>query len=553
MSLPPVVDRELRVAFRKQQPVKRRLVITVGAALLMLVGAMVFPSTKTLHWFLFLYGLLVVLRALRVSASLFSEERRNQTLELLFLTGMTSPQLFITKLIGGLLIASSDLIAIMPFLSIPFLAGGLSLELFLATLVTLPVLLLFVVGVGVLASVICTDDGTAMLTGAVIIAALCFLTPIPYNLGLTLTGQPPFSSFWLCVSPAYAPWMVGRSFGSAFPANFWPAIGFTLLWTVISLVTAAAILSRNWRDDPKDRTNLWQQAWQLWVHGSDEWRVALRKRLLIENPFRWRVEQDRRPTVLAWVIVTGTVFLWILGWLTWRKDWLSTINLFAVATVVVIAFYWLELQSVAQQMGRERRDGTLELLLTTPITATEIVDALLVAPARQLRAPRYVALAFFVIMMIAGFFVRPWNAAAIAAYLMVWLILCWLVMARPRNTLVKVIRVALVSGRAGFALYRTHYHGYVWLMSMSFNFYNVAVNFGNTSIQFPKGNALEVISVTFIGIVVAVVAYVAQEPPELLNTLRREMHSVAQEPVPDADDPRFRKWKDIKQPFPSAG
>jgi hypothetical protein len=33
---------------------------------------------------------------------------------------MTAPQLFITKLIGGLLIASSDLLAIMPFLSIPF-------------------------------------------------------------------------------------------------------------------------------------------------------------------------------------------------------------------------------------------------------------------------------------------------------------------------------------------------------------------------------------------------------------------------------------------------
>jgi len=551
MSLPPVVERELRVAFRKQRPVKRRLGLAAAAAgvsaFFILLGA-----TKTLHWLLFLYGLLVVLRALPVSAGLFSEERRNQTLELLFLTGMTSPQLFITKLIGGLLIASSDLIAIMPFLSIPFLAGGLSLELFLATLVTLPVLLLFVVGVGVLASVICTDDGTAILTGAVIIAALCFLTPIPYNLGLTLTSQPPFSSFWLCVSPAYAPWMVGRSFGSMFPANFWPAIGFTLLWTATSLATAATILSRNWRDDPKHRTNLWRQTWHSWGHGTNEWRLALRKRLLIENPFRWRIEQDRRPAVLAWVIVTGTVFLWILGWLAWRDDWLTTINLFAVATVVAIALYWLELQSVAQQMARERRDGTLELLLTTPLTATEIVDALLVAPAHQLRAPRYLAVVFFVIMMIAGFFVRPWNAAGVATYLMVWLILCWLVIARPRNTLIRIIWVALISGRAGFALYRTHTFSYSWFIIMSFNFYNVAANFGSTSIQFPKGTAMEVISVIFVGTMVAVVGYVAQDPPEVLDRLRTQLHSIAQTPVPDADDPRLRKWKDIKQPFPSS-
>jgi hypothetical protein len=258
-----------------------------------------------------------------------------------------------------------------------------------------------------------------MLAGAVIIAVLCFLTPIPYNLGLTLTGRAPFSPFWLCLSPAYAPWMVGRSFGSTFPVNFWPAIGFTLAWTVVSLVTAAAVLSRNWRNDPAQNVRFWRRNWQLWVHGSEQWRLALRNRLLGPSPFRWRVEQDRHPTVLAWIIVGGSVSLWTLGWLAWREAWLTTINLFAVATVVVIALYWLELQSVAQQMARERRDGTLELLLTTPMTPTEIVDALLVAPANQLRAPRCAALAFFVAMMIAGFFVRPWNAAAIATYLMV--------------------------------------------------------------------------------------------------------------------------------------
>jgi hypothetical protein len=552
MSLPPIVERELRVAFRKQKPAKRRLTLTAGAALFMLVGAMVFPSAQTLHWFLFLYGLLVVLRALHVSASLFAEERRNQTLELLFLTGMTSPQLFITKLMGGVLIASSDLIAIMPFLSIPFLAGGLSLQLFLATLVTLPALLLFVVGVGVLASVICTEDGTAMLAGAVIIAVLCFLTPIPYNLGLTLAGRAPFSPFWLCLSPAYAPWMVGRSFGSTFPVNFWPAIGFTLAWTLVALVTAAVILSRNWRNDPAQNAGFWRQTWQLWVHGSEQWRLALRKRLLSQNPFRWRIEQDRRPSVLAWIIVGGSVSLWGLGWLAWRQDWLTTTNLFAVATIVAIAFYWLELQSVAQQMARERRDGTLELLLTTPMTSTEIVDALLDAPAHQLRAPRYVALVFFVMMMIAGFFVRLWNAAAIATYVMVWIILCWFVIARPRNTLVKIIWVALISGRTAFALYRTHTYSYSWLIVASFNFYRVAVNFGNASIQFPKGTALEVVSVAFVGAIVAVVAFVALEPPELLNTLRAQMHSIAQRPVPDPDDPRFRAWKDIQQPFPAA-
>jgi ABC-type transport system involved in cytochrome c biogenesis permease component len=266
MPLPPVVERELRVAFRKQQPVKRRLSLAASAAVatvfFIVLGAIGGPSTKTLHWLLFVYGLLIALRALRLSASLFSEERRNQTLELLFLTGMTAPQLFITKLIGGLLIASSDLLAIMPFLSIPFLAGGLSLQLFVATVVTLPTLLLFTVSVGVLVSVVCHDDGTALLMGAVIVAVLCLLTPIPYNLGLALTNRPPFSSFWLCLSPAYAPWLISENFGSAFPANFWPAIGITLSWSLLGLAAAAATLGFNWRNDPKDSTQLWRRTWR---------------------------------------------------------------------------------------------------------------------------------------------------------------------------------------------------------------------------------------------------------------------------------------------------
>lgn len=264
MSLPPVVERELRVAFRRQRPVNRRLGITAGAAgaaaLLLLLGAMGGPSTKTLHWLLFLYALAVVLKALPVTASLFAEERRNQTLELLFLTGMTAPQLFITKLLGGLIIASSDLLAIMPFLSIPFLAGGLSLEQFVATLVTLPTLLVFVVGVGTLASVVCTEDGTAMLTGAVIMTALCLITPIPYGLGITLTNGAPFSSLWLCLSPAYAPWLISRTLGSGFPPNFWPAITMTLIWAVTCLSVAAIVLTRNWRSDPSSRLQFWRKS-----------------------------------------------------------------------------------------------------------------------------------------------------------------------------------------------------------------------------------------------------------------------------------------------------
>ncbi len=203
-------------------------------------------------------------------------------------------------------------------------------------------------------------------------------------------------------------------------------------------------------------------------------------------------------------------------------------------------------------MAHERRDGPIELLLTTPMLPRDIVAALVEAGAHQLRRPRQAALASFLAMMILGFFVRTWNGAALASYLIAWAILCWLIMARPRKTLISIIWVALISGRAGFALYRTHAWGYGMLIGMSYNLYKMAAGFGNAAAQFPKGTAIEIVFVAFAALAVLVCAHLAREPSELLNSLHAQMRAIAEKPVPDADDPRFRKWTDIKQPFPAA-
>lgn len=551
MSLPPIVERELRVAFRKQQPVKRRFNLAAGTAgatvLLLLVGL-----TKTLHWLLFLYGLMIVLRALHLSASLFSEERRNQTLELLFLTGMTAPQLFITKLVGGILIASSDLLVIMPFLSIPFLAGGLSLQLFVATLTTLPTLLLFTVSVGVLVSVICNEDGTAMLLGAAIIAALCLLTPFPYYVGLALTNSAPFSSSWLCLSPAYAPWLISENFGSVFPTNFWPAILTTLSWSLLCFGAAAAILTFNWRNDPKSNNQLWRRKWKVCVHGSVEWRRALRKRLLPENPFRWRIQQDRQPAVLAWSVVGTTIGLWLIAWLAWPGYWLSTMNFFATAGVVIVALYLVELFSAAQHIARERRDGTLELLLTTPLGPVEILNGLQDALADQFRSVRRNAFVFFCVMAAIGFLVQPWNPIAVAVYVMLWAMVCRFVIARPRNMMTSVAWVALISGRAGYALRRLHNFGYFWFLWMLFYIRLFARTLGKSSTPFPEGTWTELIVFSLFGVVVLLGSLIRWGGNPLENAIAAAMRAIAQQPIPDPQDPRFRKWKDIRQPFPAA-
>src|SRR5204863_3428877 len=122
-----------------------------------------------------------------------SQERSSHTLELLSLTGMKPAELFVGKLMSGLLLGSVDLLALFPLLALPFLMGGVPLHVFAGTLVCLPLLLLLSTAIALLVSVLCADDGAASVLALAMGAVLSLGAPLPYALGKALTGSPPFS------------------------------------------------------------------------------------------------------------------------------------------------------------------------------------------------------------------------------------------------------------------------------------------------------------------------------------------------------------------------
>src|SRR5581483_2827832 len=140
--VPPMIWRELLAAYRRHDPRKaRQRVSWVGAglaAVILLANAFGAPFgfAQTLHQWLFFYGVyLAVPNALQLTGGMFAQERQNQCFGFLFLAGLGMPEIFISKLAGSLLIAATELLALAPFLSIPFLAGGISFALFSATLI----------------------------------------------------------------------------------------------------------------------------------------------------------------------------------------------------------------------------------------------------------------------------------------------------------------------------------------------------------------------------------------------------------------------------------
>lgn len=558
MALPAIIKRELVVATRKYSPAKGRfwgsaVVVAVIIFFLLLASFGGYRSWgKDLHGLMFFCGLFVaVIRPIYFTVGLFSEERRNQTLELLFLTGITPRELFASKLLGGLLIASSDLLALMPFLAIPFLSGGLSFDIFIATLACLPTLLVFVFSLGILGSVICRDESTAFVFVMSTAAAISLLTPLPYNLGITLGGAAPFSSSWLLASPAYAPWIIINSFGTANAVDFWPAIACTLLFALINLWIASGVLSRNWRQQlittgVSGRTFLGR-----WFHQQETLRKARQRIVLSRNPFAWLTRRSPRPIVLAWASVTGVCVLWVLGCVAWPHAWISTMNFLIAALLLMFPAYWIEQATTARQIAEDRRDGTLELLLTTPLTPQEMVEGQASATRAQFQSVRVFIIGLCTAMMITGFFIRPWNEFALISYIILWgFLIVWYGLLTRRNVPM-LMWIALNSGRSTFSVLKAHgsFWSWAWLL---FQLPQAIKSFGNSAVQFPTGTTPELVVILVIGLIMFVVWLGNRSSYDYFeDMIVTEIRDIAQEPLPEANDPRFKKWTDVRTRLPA--
>lgn len=558
MWVPPIIERELRVATHKSGALKSRfLVATVGTAIVFL-SLLLFRSGfagQPLRK-IFLYGglYLAVMPAAQASVGLFCEERRNQTLELLYLTGMGAGELFIGKLLGGFLIASSELLALAPFMAVPFMSGGLSRDLFFATVACFPILLFATLAIGTLASVCCKDDGAAWGGAVGLIALVCLAVPLPYFLGYASTGAVPFSAKWLCFSPAFGPYLVATNFFRYSPKYFWANAAITLAMGMCALALAALILNRNWRQQivMLKGSSGWRGKWQNFVHGSSAWRQTLRKKLLPMHAYQWLVEQNRRPLLTAWAFVATIVFIWLMGWLAWPRAWPTPMNFYITAFILIIGVQWIKVYAAARQMGFDRRDGGLELLLTTPLDPAEIVDGQLAALRSQFRPVKWALVGLFALMMFGGYWTRSWTPGSRFSFFAIWFFLILYAVYERNGMAGNSMWVALNTGRPSFAMFRTsrsrfgmlqHWYWFYWMWS-SPGMFRGLLHAG----KFPSGSPGEIGLISFVGLFLLSITIVMwNEPPAMRINLVREMRSIAREPVPDADDPRLKKWDPSKR------
>jgi hypothetical protein len=510
----------------------------------------------TLHFFLVLAGLgLAVGPALQISAGLFAEERQQQTLELLYLTGMGSAELFVGKLLGGVLVSSSELMALAPLIAVPFLSGGMSFNLFVATSICLPTIFVAVLAIGSLTSALWRQESSSLVGSGVLTAVFCLALPLPYNLGFWLTGHAPFDKTWLALSPALGPWMVAKSFGGFRIATFWAWTAATWSLSILCLALAAAMLKRNWRRDlQKTEDEGWKARWNELARGSAEWRGSLRRRVMDVNAYQWLAQKDNQPVLQAWVFMAAVSLLWLLGCCAWPRLWLSPLNFYSTAALLLLGIDMLISHSAARRMTTDRRDGALELLLTTSLSPKEILAGQKSAVREQFSRVKWVLSGLMLVMVFAGFLTRTWTGTGVVSYLAIWCVLfvwCW----RPaQRSAPLAMWVAANCGRPLYGAFRNSGSGsnriwviyWVWMMGNSLG------SFGTLARSFPKGSTVEMfVSVAAAFWVVMFILANLRTASVMEEPFISQIRSIAQEPLPERNDPRFKQWKDIRKRFPT--
>ena len=410
MTLLPIVARELRIASRRLSTYWVR----TGAALsVIVIGTWFFlmntASPRELP--LVLFGILTsisvlycLLSGVRSTSDCLSEEKREGTLGLLFLTDLKGYDVVFGKLVATSLSAFYGVLAIVPVLAVPLLMGGITLGEFGRMALLAVNTLFFSLALGMCVSSMSRSARKAMAVTFLFLLLVTALLPAfgAWMAFLTRTSR---------VHPAFLILSVGRAYFLAWDAvyksradEFWRSILAIHGLTWVFLVMASVIAPRAWQDRPAGAKMLrWRERWGLWSYGNLAERAAFRKRLLDANAFFWLAARARLKPASVWAVLGLIACCWAWGIAKFHKDWFMQVTYIMTGLLLNLLMKGWFASEVGRQLAEDRKNGALELLLSTPLTVREILRGQLLALMRQFLGPIVLTLVAGSLFMAASF------------------------------------------------------------------------------------------------------------------------------------------------------
>ena len=412
MRFLPIVERELRVAARRWGTFGLRtwvaMTVIAISAWIVLVNLEEKPSDVAGYLFYtvtagaLLYCLLIGLSA---TADSLSEEKREGTLGLLFLTDLKGWDVVAGKLVANSLNYFYGLLAIIPVMGLPLLLGGITAGQFGSAALSLVNAMFFSVSAGMLASACCRSRRKAvLLTFAIIMAIAVALPSVAMWRARAGAGLPLDGLAFLCspVTCFFAPHDLGGLWAKDWRVFIGSAVTVQLEgWSFLLL--ACLVVPRSWQDRPAGAArSRWVERWRLWSHGDAGARKAFRARMLDANAFFWLAARDRLKPLWVWVWLAGVSGVWVWGYGKYRHEWFNEVVFIFTALVLnSVLKVWLASEAV-RSLAEERRVGSLELLLVTSLTPRDILRGQAMALRRHFFWPVFVVVGAEFAMMSAG-------------------------------------------------------------------------------------------------------------------------------------------------------
>jgi hypothetical protein len=377
MTFLPIVERELRVASRKRGLIR----IRVGMALLgslvaggLLLISMLMGHTATLGGTLFkavtlLTFFFCLFLGLHRTADSLSEEKREGTLGFLFLTDLRGYDIVLGKLVGASLNSFYGLLAVLPILSISILLGGVTLTEFLRASAMLMNTLFFSVTLCLFVSAISRSAQRALWGSLVLLLGLCAL-PLLWPALLSILPAGPRLDWVTALSPGASAILAARLVNFTTPGDFWGSIAMVHAIGWLFVASAAWILPRTLRE--KKARGHSREFTRNWPAQKSARIAAWRGRLLEANPVLWLSLRDDRQRALVWAVL-GVVMV-CTGFLLWVLPFpLGRVAIAMITPLLhLVLALWITSQAV-HCFAEARRTGSLELMLSAPLTVPQIL------------------------------------------------------------------------------------------------------------------------------------------------------------------------------------
>ncbi|HEY6229016.1 MAG TPA: ABC transporter permease subunit [Verrucomicrobiae bacterium] len=393
MILLPVIERELRATARTRRTYRNRFLAAlaiVGVMLWVMYESRGRPQAELGNEIFDYITHVALCVALLVgffhTADCISEERREGTLGLLYLTGLRGIDVVFGKLVANSIPAFFAIATVLPVLGIPFLLGGITLgELERAAVILLNAFWLSVAA-GLLASSLVKDDRAALMWTAALLCVPNVLAPMIHH------GE--LSAFW-ALHASRDTIFVGKQ------AEFWMAMAEQFALPFVYLLLASLRARVIWTEKPptpvgqKRREKL-----RVWTSGTAEQRKEWRREMLEQNPALWLACRRRERTAILWAVLgLGAV------WLTWV--WFADHRIDSFLGVLTsMVFHWVLKITFAfaacRALSEESRNGTLELLFTTGLSPGKLLRGHLSGLAQSFGPAVAVVVTFDVLWILFG-------------------------------------------------------------------------------------------------------------------------------------------------------